>query len=53
VSGGWAGSELGAAASEHLQGAISAVGSGIDTAIDGLTDVGGSVTSTVRGWFGG
>jgi hypothetical protein len=53
VIGGWAGGEAGSSAFDSLQGSISSIGSGIDTAIDGVTDVGGSVVSTVRGWFGG
>jgi hypothetical protein len=51
VGGGIVGAEIGSTINQNVQGAVSAAGEGIDRAIDTLTDVGGSVTSTVSGWF--
>jgi hypothetical protein len=50
--GSGVGAELGNTAKDNLRGAIGSAGRRIDPVIDAVTDVGGSVVSSVRSWFG-
>jgi hypothetical protein len=51
VVGGGIGAEAGRVAKDNVGGLVSAAGSGVDAVLDTVTDVGGSVVSSVRGWF--